>query len=123
MATLLSSWSHHFDMSVLHPAKELDGRGTVFGFDLLGVSDDDLPDAPQLGDRIGVVVDAQVVVHPRRPAHPGRAAPAPDARARCSRAPGWRSPRAPRPTARGCRRWAAPWRWRRRTHPSPGHAP
>jgi hypothetical protein len=32
MATLL------FEMSVLHPAKEPDGRGTVFGFDLLGVS-------------------------------------------------------------------------------------
>src|SRR3989441_10927142 len=54
-----------FEVSVLHAAKELDGRGTVFGFDLLGVSDDDRPDAPQLGDRIGVVVDAQVVVHPR----------------------------------------------------------
>jgi len=33
MTTLL------FEVSVLHPAKELDCRGTVFGFDLLGVSE------------------------------------------------------------------------------------
>src|SRR5437899_2702466 len=57
--------AHHFEMSVLHPAKEPACRGTVFGFYPLAVSDDDLPDASQLGDGIGVVVHAEIVVHAR----------------------------------------------------------
>ncbi len=50
---------------MLDPAKEPDRRGAVFGFDLLGMRDDDRPDAPQLGDLIGVVADAEIVIHAR----------------------------------------------------------
>src|SRR4030095_3519306 len=52
-------------LSRLDPAKEPESRGTVFGFDLLGVRHDDRPDAPQLGHGLGVIVDAEVVVHAR----------------------------------------------------------
>src|SRR5882762_8927190 len=63
IATLLRACS--FDVSILDPAKEPDSRGAVFAFDLLGVRDDDRPDSPQLGDRVGVVVDAKIVIHAR----------------------------------------------------------
>src|SRR6266850_480658 len=77
MATLLNLSSHlgrrgpspatacgaHHEISVLDPAKEPDRRGPILRFDLLGVGDDDRPDASQLGDRVGVVVDAEVVIH------------------------------------------------------------
>src|SRR5215470_13359243 len=53
--------------SVLDPAEEPERRGTVFGFHLLGVRHDDAPDTPQLGDRVRVIVDAEVVVHARLP--------------------------------------------------------
>src|SRR5882724_12651629 len=77
MATLLNLSSHlgrrgpgpatacgaHHEISVLDPAKEPDRHGPILRFDLLGVGDDDRPDASQLGDRVGVVVDAEVVIH------------------------------------------------------------
>src|SRR5262249_59971222 len=50
---------------MLDPAEEPERRGAVFGFDLLGVLDDHRPDAPELRDWIGVIVDAKVVVHAR----------------------------------------------------------
>src|SRR4029450_10278533 len=54
-----------FATSVLPPAKEPDCRGAVFRLELLRVRDDDFPDSSQLGDRLSMVVDAEVVVHAR----------------------------------------------------------
>src|SRR5207249_7339830 len=61
IATLLGACN--VEMSMLDPAKEPDSRGAEFAFDLLGVRDDDRPDAPEFGDRVGVVVDAEIVIH------------------------------------------------------------
>src|SRR5262245_13819122 len=54
-----------FAESILHPAEEPERSGAVFALDLLGVGNDDGPDTPKLADRVGVIVDADVVIPPR----------------------------------------------------------
>ena len=84
--------------SILDPAEEPERRETILRFNLLRVRDDDRPDSPELGDRIGVIVDAEVVVHTRRRGRPPPGAP-PTACPACHRRP----PVPPRAPAEGGR--------------------